>query len=133
MPTKNHELTEAEWEIIKAVWDNQPCTAPAVQELLQRLKGWHYSTVKTMMDRMVAKGLLKQEKIRNLTLYRSVITKKEAQTCEIMRTVKRAFNGALTPMMQFLLENKDLSHDELSGLEAMIKSKKEKTKRKNSL
>ena len=79
-----------------------------------------------MMDRMVAKGLLKQEKIRNLTLYRSVITKKEAQTCEIMRTVKRAFNGALTPMMQFLLENKDLSNDELSGLEAMIKSKKEK-------
>ena len=129
MPTKNHELTEAEWEIIKAVWDNQPCTAPAVQELLQRLKGWHYSTVKTMMDRMVAKGLLKQEKIRNLTLYRSVITKKEAQTCEIMRTVKRAFNGALTPMMQFLLENKDLSHDELSGLEAMIKSKKEKGKK----
>jgi len=126
MPTKNHELTEAEWEIIKAVWDNQPCTAPAVQELLQRLKGWHYSTVKTMMDRMVAKGLLKQEKIRNLTLYCSVITKKEAQSCEIMRTVKRAFNGALTPMMQFLLENKDLSNDELSGLEAMIKSKKEK-------
>jgi len=129
MHIKNHELTEAEWEIIKAVWDNQPCTAPAVQELLQRLKGWHYSTVKTMMDRMVAKGLLKQEKIRNLTLYRSVITKKEAQTCEIMRTVKRAFNGALTPMMQFLLENKDLSHDELNDLEAMIKSKKEKVKK----
>ena len=133
MHVKNHELTEAEWEIIKAVWDNQPCTAPAVQELLQRLKGWHYSTVKTMMDRMVAKGLLKQEKIRNLTLYRSVITKKEAQTCEIMRTVKRAFNGALTPMMQFLLENKDLSNDELSGLEAMIKSKKEKAKREKNL
>ena len=133
MHVKNHELTEAEWEIIKTVWDNQPCTAPAVQELLQRLKGWHYSTVKTMMDRMVAKGLLKQEKIRNLTLYRSVITKKEAQTCEIMRTVKRAFNGALTPMMQFLLENKDLSNDELSGLEAMIKSKKEKVKKENSL
>ena len=129
MPTKNHELTEAEWEIIKAVWDNQPCTAPAVQELLQRLKGWHYSTVKTMMDRMVVKGLLRQEKNRNLTLYRSVITKKEAQTCEIMRTVKRAFNGALTPMMQFLLENKDLSREELSGLEAMIKSKKEKVKK----
>ena len=129
MHIKNHELTEAEWEIIKAVWDNQPCTAPAVQELLQRLKGWHYSTVKTMMDRMVAKGLLKQEKIRNLTLYRSVITKKEAQSCEIMRTVKRAFNGALTPMMQFLLENKDLSHDELNDLEAMIKSKKEKVKK----
>ena len=133
MPTKNHELTEAEWEIIKVVWDNQPCTAPAVQELLQRLKGWHYSTVKTMMDRMVAKGLLKQEKIRNLILYRSVITKKEAQSCEIMRAVKRAFNGALTPMMQFLLENKDLSHDELNDLEAMIKSKKEKVKRENSL
>ena len=126
MAKKKYELTEGEWAIIKAVWDNEPCAAPTVQEELQSRKGWSYSTVKTMMDRMAAKGLLKTEKIRNLILYRSAITRKEAQNGEIMRAVKRAFNGALTPMMQFLLENKKLSKNQLSELEKMIKRKKGK-------
>jgi predicted transcriptional regulator len=94
--------------------------------VLKTKKNWSYSTVKTMMDRMVGKGLLKTERIRNLILYRSAITEKEAQSGEIMRAVKRAFNGALTPMMQFLLDNNKLSKKQLSQLEAMIKSKKKK-------
>jgi BlaI family penicillinase repressor len=129
MAKKNRELTEAEWTIIQAVWENQPCAAPTVQEILQKQKGWHYSTVKTLMDRMAAKGLLTTEKIRNLTLYRAAITRKQAQKGEVMRAVKRAFDGALTPMMQFLLESNQLSQKQLSELEAMIKSKKAKVKR----
>jgi len=127
MAKKNSELTNSEWEIIQAVWENQPCAAPTIQEALQKQKGWSYSTVKTLMDRMAAKGLLKTEKIRNLILYRSVITKKQAQSSEIMRAVKRAFDGALTPMMQFMLEN-NLSEEQLGEIEVMIKSKKEKVK-----
>ena len=126
MAKKNYELTEAEWAIIKAVWDNQPCTAPTIQENLENKKGWSYSTVKTMMDRMVSKGLLKTERIRNLILYRPAITKKEAQKGEVMRAVKRAFNGALTPMMQFLLENNKLSKNQLDELEALIKKRRQK-------
>jgi BlaI family penicillinase repressor len=82
-----------------------------------------------MMDRMVDKGLLQTQRIRNLILYTSAITRKEAQKGEIMRAVKRAFGGALTPMMQFLLDSKNLTEDEPNQLEAMIKSKKEKVKK----
>jgi predicted transcriptional regulator len=130
MAKKKNELTEAEWAIMQAVWDNQPCAAPTIQEVLQRRRNWSYSTVKTLMDRMVAKGLLTTSKIRNLILYRSTITKKRAQKGEIMRTVKRAFGGALAPMMQFMLESHRLSQEQLNELEAMIKSKKAKVKKR---
>ena len=123
MAKKNHELTEGEWSIFWAVWDNEPCAAPTVQEKLAGRKNWTYSTVKTMMDRMVAKGLLRTERIRNLILYSSAITRKQAQSGEIMRAVKRAFDGALTPMMQFLLDN-NLSEEQLNELEALIKRKR---------
>jgi len=126
---KNNQLTEAEWQIIKAVWEAEPCAAPAIQEALQSQKGWSYSTVKTLMDRMVGKGFLKQEKMRNLVLYRAAITQKKAQRNEILRTIKRAFDGALTPMVQFLLEN-NVSKKQLDEIEKMIKSKKRKVKRK---
>ncbi len=124
MAKKNYELTESEWAIIQAVWKNEPCAAPTVQEKLETKKNWTYSTVKTMMDRMVTKGLLKTERIRNLILYRSVVTRIQAQKSEIKRTVKRAFDGALTPMMQFLLNNHNLSQKQLNELERLIKKKR---------
>ena len=131
MAKTRYELTEAEWSIIQAIWDNQPCAAPTVQEALQDDKAWTYSTVKTMMDRMVAKGLLKTERIRNLILYSAAITRKEAQKSEIMRAVKRAFDGAFTPMMQFMLDNNELSEEQLVELETIIKRKKAGGKKKN--
>lgn len=118
-----YELTEGEWTIIRAVWANEPCAAPTVQEALKDQTGWAYSTVKTMMDRMVGKGLLVTERIRNLILYRSAITPAQAQSGEVMRTLKRAFNGAMTPMMQFLLNHGNVSQKDLNELAAMIKSK----------
>ena len=120
------ELTEAEWTIIKSVWEQEPCTAPAIQEKLHKQTAWTYSTVRTLMDRMVAKGLLTAEKLRNLTLYRSVITRAQAQQGELLYALKHAFNGALTPMVQCLLETGDLSAQELAELEELIKEKRKK-------
>lgn len=124
------ELTAAEWTIIKAVWEHEPSTAPAVQEQLARQTGWTYSTVRTLMDRMVTKGLLTSEKLRNLTLYRSAVTREQAQRGELLYALKNAFSGALTPMVQCLLETEDLSHEELAGLEALIKAKRKQTRGK---
>ena len=128
MAKKNCELTDGEWAIIGAVWEKEPCAAPTVQEELVARKNWSYSTVKTMMDRMVAKGLLKTERVRNLILYRSAISRRTAQKGEVMRAVKRAFDGALTPMMQFLLDSKKLSKSQLDELEAMIRRKRSQAK-----
>ena len=124
------ELTEAEWSIMKAVWENEPCAAPTVQEKLHKQTEWTYSTVRTLMDRMVAKGLLTAQKIRNLTLYRSAVTREQAQRGELLYALRNAFNGALTPMMQCLLETGELSAKELAGLEALIREKKKKAGKK---
>ncbi len=124
MATRDHELTEAEWDIIQVVWENEPCAAPTVQEKLAARKKWTYSTVKTLMDRMVTKGLLTTERIRNLMLYRSAISQEEARRGELLKTVKRAFGGAFTPMMQFMVENDALSQKELDELESLIRKKR---------
>jgi BlaI family transcriptional regulator, penicillinase repressor len=124
MRTKDYELTGPEWQIMRVVWAHQPCAAPAVQEALAAKKKWTYSTVKTFMDRMVAKRLLKTQRVRNLVLYSSAITTEQAQKREVGRTLKRAFGGAFTPMMQFLLDSDKLSNKELTDLEAMIRRKR---------
>jgi BlaI family transcriptional regulator, penicillinase repressor len=124
MADSSVELFESEWAILQVVWEKEPCAAPTVQEVLQEDKGWAYTTVKTMMDRMVKKGLLRTERVRNLYLYRAAITRRQAQQSEIRRTIKRAFDGALTPMMQFLIENESLSDEEYEELERLIRHRK---------
>ena len=123
------ELTESEWSVIKAVWETEPCTAPVIQEKLFKPTGWHYSTVRTLMDRMVVKGVLKAKKAGKLTIYQSAVTRAQAQHGELFYALKHAFNGALTPMVQCLLENNDLNAGELATLEAMIKARKKSGKK----
>jgi len=116
----NAELTEAEWAIMKVVWENEPCAAGTVQDALSQTKDWAYSTVKTTMDRMAAKGLLEIQKIRNLQLFSSVISEVDAKRGEFRKMLKRAFDGALTPMMQFLIDHEGLSKAESTQLRKLV-------------
>ena len=114
------ELTEAEWEIMKVVWEKEPCAAGTVQETLAGSRNRAYSTIKTTMDRMVEKGFLQIEKIRNLQLFKSCISEVDARRGEFRRMLKRAFDGALTPMMQFLIEHEGLSKEEANHLRTLV-------------
>jgi len=101
------ELTEAEWEIMSVVWEKEPCAAGTVQEALA-------------MDRMVKKGFLEINKIRNLQLFRSCISEVEARRGEIRKMLKRGFGGALTPMLKFLIEHEGLSKEEAGQLREFV-------------
>jgi BlaI family penicillinase repressor len=115
------ELTEAEWEIMKVVWQEQPCAAGTVQEALAQSKDWAYATVKITMDRMVRKGFLEIEKVRNLQLFRSCISEVEARRGELRKMLKRAFGGTLTPMLKFLIEHEGLSKQEAAQLREFVR------------
>jgi predicted transcriptional regulator len=126
------ELTESEWAVIKAVWSLEPCPAPTVQEHLAGQRDWSVSTVRTVMERMAAKGLLTSEKLRNLTLYRSAVSRQQAQLGELRYALKNAFDGALTPMVQCLLESERLDSGQLDQLEALIAARRKTARAKNS-
>jgi len=126
------ELTEGEWEIMKVVWEKQPCAAGTVQETLAKSRDRAYSTVKTIMDRMVEKGFLQIEKIRNVQLFSSCISEVDAKRGEFRRMLKRAFDGALTPMMQFLIEHEGISKKQASELRRLVNKASERKERKGT-
>jgi len=115
------DLTEAEWAIMKVVWMKQPCAAGTVQEALEKSRGWAYSTVKTTMDRMAAKGLLATQRIRNLQLFTARISEPQARRGELRKMLQRAFDGALAPFLQFLAENENLSDREMQQLRQLVR------------
>jgi len=78
---------------------------------------------------MAAKGLLNAKKEGRQTIYQSAVTRAEAQHGELIYALKHAFNGALTPMVQCLLDNHELDVKELSRLEALIKARKKSARK----
>ena len=111
---------------MNVVWENEPCAAGTVQEILEKTHHWAYSTVKTTMDRMVAKKLLSKKSLRNLNLFSSCLSREEAKRGELQRFLGRAFGGALTPMLQFLVEEEDLTSEEVKHLRKLIKRSERK-------
>jgi len=120
------DLTDAEWDIMRVVWEKEPCAAGDVQEKLEKTRGWAYSTVKTVMDRMVAKGLLTTRSVRHVKLFSSSISKREARAGAFKRFVRKAFGGAVGPMMEFLVESEELSEQELEELRKTIARSRKK-------
>lgn len=122
-------MTDAEWVIMEVVWKEQPCAAGTVQEALQTSHGWAYSTVKTMMDRMAVKGLLAMRSMRNLQLFSAAVTRQQARRSELRQCLRRAFNGALSPMIQFLVDEERLSEAELKELQQLIRQSSRNNKK----
>jgi predicted transcriptional regulator len=69
---------------------------------------------------MVGKGLLRAAKSGKLTLYRTAVTREEAQRGELLYALKHAFSGALTPMVQCLLDTNEVSREELDQIKKLI-------------
>ena len=105
---------------MNVVWQQEPCAAGTVREALADSRGWAYSTVKTTMDRMAAKGWLRTESIRNLQLFTSAASRQDVKRSELRRLLRRAFDGALTPMLQFIVEQEGLSEEDIEEMRRVL-------------
>ncbi len=95
-------ITEAEWDVLNALWDLGPTTARQVADHLRPSCGWAYSTVKTMLDRMVDKNLVTAHQIGNVWEFRSAVAPRDARRNAWKRFVNAAFGGAQTPALEFI-------------------------------
>jgi len=62
-------ISETEWDLLDALWAVEGATAREVADALAERRGWAYSTVKTMLDRMVKKGLVNARQVGNVWEY----------------------------------------------------------------
>jgi len=69
------ELTKAEFDILRIIWKSGRLNVREVHEQMTGAYTWAYSTTKTMMDRMVKKGLLQREPFHGVYLYYPLVTR----------------------------------------------------------
>lgn len=115
-------LSDSEWQVMNVVWiRGLPTSVRDVLEELETETSWAYSTVRTMMNRLVKKGALRARLRANTTLYEAALTRAEAQRTVLSSIVEKAFDGAFGPMMYFVLNNERLSDTEKEQLRKLLK------------
>jgi len=114
------KLTEAEWKIMNAVWDRSPASVRDVLDAVGNGTGWAYTTVKTMMNRLVEKGVLKVRTRANTNLYDPLASHEEALRVEVSTLADRAFDGMFGPLVHFLLSERKLSKKDRAELRQML-------------
>lgn len=121
MPQQDHPLGELELEILKIVWERQPCTVSAVAELMAERRGYARTTVLTVMQRLAGKGFLKRRKRDGVFHYSA--TKKKSATVDglIKQFVNTVLDGSPLPFVAYLAESGDLTSEQARTLRAMAR------------
>jgi len=120
-------ISEAEWEVMKVVWRHGGATAQQVHAALSPGKGWQEATVKTLLNRLYRKRLLKPERSAELGrayLYRPLLSEAECRAAEADSFLSRIFDGSLGPLLAHFVASKKLSEREIAELEAILERKR---------
>lgn len=116
-------IHETEWDLLEVLWTKERATAREVAEALTKKRGWAVSTVKTLLDRMVAKELVAARQVGNVWEYTPAVQAVDARRSAWAELVGKAFGGSVAPALHFLAKDAKLSKKDLAELRALLDGK----------
>jgi len=116
MARSRETLGELELEVLKVVWEIQPCTVREVAEVLGERRGSARTTVLTVMQRLHAKGFLRRRKRQGLYHYSTTVNRKKLISGLIRQFVDKVLDGSAAPFVAYLAEFEELTPEQAEAL-----------------
>lgn len=112
------ELTKSEFAVLKVLWKQQPRSVREVHDEL--VTGWAYTTTKTVMDRMVGKGLLVRDTLHGVIIYRAQIGRVEGLVQWVRFLAESVLETDQEEVVNMFVKRKLFSKDEMSELRRLL-------------
>jgi predicted transcriptional regulator len=106
--------------VMEAVWDLGEATVQQVRDRLQREPLPAYTTVLSVMQKLEKAGWLTHRAETRSYIYSPIRSRQEAGVTSLRTFIERVFRGDPLLLFQHLLEDEDLSDEDLKVLKAMI-------------
>ena len=117
-------ITDAEWEVMRVVWANDRVTSKKVISILKEKMDWTQSTIKTILGRLVGKGVLNTEQEGRKFIYTANIVEKEAVRDFAEDIFNRICKKKVGNVIGSIIEDHVLSFDDIDRLEKILEIKK---------
>jgi BlaI family penicillinase repressor len=112
-------LSEAEMEILKALWSHGPATVRRLNEVLAGRR-WAYTTVLTLLQRLVAKGYAASEASGVAHVFRAAVTREEVLERRLRDTADELCDGSALPLLLALVQGNKFSPEELARFRRLL-------------
>lgn len=121
----NPHITAAELRILKVIWAVGDGT---VRDVINALPADDedkpaYTTVMTLMNQLAAKGVLNVDRSRQPFVYSAAVRREQVLGHRISQFVQQVFDGQAGELVLRLVEEADLSLEDLKRIEAKIESR----------
>ena len=109
-------VSDSELEILEVLWDaNKALNAAQIRNVLNEHKSWERTTVLTLIQRLLKKGVIKQEK-REVYYYEPCIEREEYIREETKNFVQKFFKGNIKNMAAALVNSDSLTKEDIEEL-----------------
>ncbi len=127
------EMSDAEREVLKPLWDHGPQT---VREVLERLAAqgqeWTRSTVITLLQRLEKKGYVDSDKSRFAFVFRAVVSREEVMHSRMVELAEEYSEGDAVPLLLAFAERHRFSAAEIERFRKLIDELEAKRRKRGS-
>jgi predicted transcriptional regulator len=114
------KISAAELAVLEALW-KAPGAPNELQERLARGGAeWAYTTVQTLLHRLLEKGFVRRERAGVAQMYSAVVDRDECLAQHVGELAERFTDGALSPLVLSLLKTQRFSKGELARFRALL-------------
>ena len=114
------QISEAEFQVMKIVWEHAPVSTNQVTEYLVRTTKWSPKTIQTMLKRLVQKKALTYDKEGRVFIYTPLIGHEDYVNQESRHFLQRFYNGNVVSMVTAFLDMEELSQQEVDELKELL-------------
>lgn len=114
------ELSDAQREIMEIVWERGEVSAVEVREILAANRDLAKNTVRTLLERMEAKGWLTHRELGRTYLYRATHAREVSIGQKVLEVVEQLCGGSPETLVAALIDYRGLRTDELARIKQLL-------------
>ena len=114
------KLSDAELDVMLAVWQSPPPIQRGDLEEQLKSHNWADTTVLTLLSKLVEKGYLSLERQGRRNLYYPLVSEADYRTWANRSFLGKMYQSSLRRMVASLVESQDLTDSDLQELEECI-------------
>ena len=114
------QISEAEFQVMKIVWEHAPVSTNQVTEYLVRTTKWSPKTIQTMLKRLVQKKALTYDKEGRVFIYTPLFGHEDYVNQESRHFLQRFYNGNVVSMVTAFMDMEELSQQEGEELKELL-------------
>lgn len=113
-------ISAAESQVMEALWRRSPLTAEEIVAEVAGPQAWSERTVKSLINRLLTKGVIDAEKAGRRYLYRPRVDRQTYVSQESRGLLDRLFDGRIAPLVSHFSKTDQLSPEDVAELKRLI-------------